>query len=126
MFWAFKIKLQIIHAATYIAPFVPASNSCFFIFLLLYIPICLYYFLIFCFYFHLHFHSLVATRHILQFTMFDLISLQPALNTPRQEILHSPLPKKKCHDSDSQTNALIFSRKNILVLTLLLIKLNSF
>ena len=78
IFWAFKSKLQIVHAATYIALFLPDSNNCFFICLVPYIHICLYYFLILCFYFHLLFHSLLATRHILQFTMFDSISLQPA------------------------------------------------
>ena len=45
-----------------------------------YIPICLYYFLFLCFYFHLLFHSFLATTNILQFTMFDSISLQPTLN----------------------------------------------
>ena len=45
-----------------------------------YIPICLYYFLFLCFYFHLLFHYLLATTNILQFTIFDSISLQPALN----------------------------------------------
>ena len=56
------------------------SNNCFFICLVPYILICLYYFLILFFYFHLHFPSLLATRHILQFTMFDSISFQPARN----------------------------------------------
>ena len=32
------------------------------------------------FYFHLLFLTLLATTHILQFTMFDSISLQPARN----------------------------------------------
>ena len=52
----------------------------FFICLVPYIHICLYYFLIFCSYFHLLFLALLATRHILEFTMFDSISLQPARN----------------------------------------------
>ena len=64
IFWAFKSKLQIIHAATYITLFLPDSNNCFFICLVLYIPFCLNYFLILRFYFHLLFHSLLATRHI--------------------------------------------------------------
>ena len=42
--------------------------------------ICLYYFLILYFYFHFFFPSLLATRHILQFTIFDSISLKPARN----------------------------------------------
>ena len=80
IFWTFKIKLQIIHAATYIALFLSDSNNCFFICLVSCIHICLYYFLILCFYFHRFFHSLLATRHILQFTMLDLISLRPVRN----------------------------------------------
>ena len=42
------------------------------------IYICFYYFLILRFYFHLLFLNLFATKHILQFTMFDIISLQTA------------------------------------------------
>ena len=80
MFWDFASKLQIIHAAAYIALFLPDYNNCFFVCLVPYSHICLYYFLIFCFYFHYLFLTLIATRHILQFTMFDLISLQPAHN----------------------------------------------
>ena len=34
----------------------------------------------FVFFFSPSFHPLLATRHILQFTMFDSISLQPARN----------------------------------------------
>ena len=33
---------------------------------------------------------LLTTRHILQFTMFDIISLQLARNIQRQKIFHSP------------------------------------
>ena len=80
IFWALKSKLEIIHAATSIVLFLPDSNHCFFICVVPYIPMCLYYFLILYFYFHLLFHSLLAKRHILQFTMFDSISLQPAHN----------------------------------------------
>ena len=43
-----------------------------------YIHIFLCYFLILCFYLHRLFLTLLATRHILQFTMFDSISLQLA------------------------------------------------
>ena len=39
-----------------------------------------YYFLILCFYFHLLFLNLLTTKHILQFTMFHIISLQTARN----------------------------------------------
>ena len=52
----------------------------FFICLVPYIHICLYYFLILCCYFHILFLNLLATRYILQFTMFDSISSQPAPN----------------------------------------------
>ena len=87
-------KLQIIHAANYITLFLPGSNNCFFICLVPYIHICLYYSLILCFYFHLLFHSLFATRHILQFTMFDSISFQPVSNITETKNIHSPLQKK--------------------------------
>ena len=82
IFWVFKSKLQINHAATYVALFLflflSDSNNCFFICLVAYIPFCLYYFAVL--YFHFLFHSLLAKRHILQFTMFDSISLQPFRN----------------------------------------------
>ena len=78
--WAFKSKLQIILAATYMALFLPDTNNCYFLYCIVPIPMCLYYFLILYFYFHLLFHSLLAKRHILQFTMFDSISLQSAHN----------------------------------------------
>ena len=74
-FCAFKSKLQIFDVATYITLFLHDCNNCFIICLVPYIPICRYYFLIFCFYFLLLFPSVLATRHILQFAMFDLISL---------------------------------------------------
>ena len=78
IFWAIKTKLQIIHGATYVSLFLSDSNNCFIICLVPYIPIFLYYSLISCFYFRLLFHSFLARRHILQFTMFDSNSLQPA------------------------------------------------
>ena len=37
IFWSFKSKLQIIHAATYVALFLPDSNNCFFICLVPYL-----------------------------------------------------------------------------------------
>ena len=80
LFRAFKSKLQVLHGATYIALFLLDSDNCFYICLVPYIPICLYYFLILCFYFHLLSSFLLATRHILEFTIFDSISLQPARN----------------------------------------------
>ena len=94
IFWTFKGKLQIVHAATYIALLLPDSNNYFFICLVPYIHICLYYFLILCFYFHLLFLTLLATRHILQFTMFCLIScnIRELKNIPR-----SPRQKKNWH-----------------------------
>ena len=52
----------------------------FFICIIPYIHICSYYFLILCFYFHLLFLNLPATKHILHFTMFHIISLQTARN----------------------------------------------
>ena len=74
IFWAFKRKLQIIYAATYIALFLSDSNNCFFICLVPHIPFYLCYSLILCFYFHVLFLSFLATSHILQFTVFNLIS----------------------------------------------------
>ena len=74
IFWTFKSKLQINHVATYIALLLLDSNYCFFICLVPYIHICLHYFLILCFYFHHLLHTLLASRHILQFTMPDSIS----------------------------------------------------
>ena len=87
-FWAFKSKLQIIHAATDITLFLPDSNNCFFICLVPCIHICLYYFLILCFYFHLIFHSLFETRHILQLTLFDSTSSQPYYGDKKYFIVH--------------------------------------
>ena len=42
--------------------------------------ICLCYVLVLCSYFHLLFLTLLATTHILQFAMFDSVSIQPARN----------------------------------------------
>ena len=52
----------------------------FFICLVPYIHIFLCYLLILCSYFYLLFLTLLATRHILQFKMFDSISLKPVRN----------------------------------------------
>ena len=75
----------------------------FFISLVPYIHICLYYFLILCSYFHPLFLTLLTTRHILQFTIFDSTSLQPARNIT-EIILHSPRRKKKCRVNYNQDN----------------------
>ena len=72
-----------------------------------YIHICLYYFLILCFYFHLLFHTLLATRHILQFTMLDSISLQPDYGD--KKYFHSPRRKETVAIIITKTNALMFS-----------------
>ena len=48
-------------------------------------------FSLFVFFFHLLFLTLLATSHILQFTMFDSISLEPARNiieTKKYFIVH--------------------------------------
>ena len=98
IFWAFKSKLQIIHAATYIELFPPDSNNCF-VCLVPYIHICLYYFLILCFYFHFLFLALLPMRHILQFKMFDSILLQPArsITEIKKYFIRCSRRKKKCH-----------------------------
>ena len=75
----------------------------FFISLVPYIHICLYYFLILCSYFHPLFLTLLATRHILQFTIFDSISLQPARNIT-EITLHSSQRKKKFRVNYNQSN----------------------
>ena len=75
----------------------------FFISLVPYIHIRLYYFLILCSYFHPLFLTLLATRHILQFTIFDSISLQPARSITEIK-LHSPRRKKKCRVNYNHNN----------------------
>ena len=87
------------------------SNN-FFICLVPYIHICLNYFLILCSYFHLLFLTPLAMRHILQFTMFDSISLQPACNIT--EIKKAPLvhdEKKKYrvnYNQNKHSNIIMF------------------
>ena len=76
--WTFKSKLQTIRPANSIHHFFLTLINIFFISLVPSIHICLYYFLILCSYFHSLFLTILSTRHILQFKMFDLISLQPA------------------------------------------------
>ena len=83
--------------------FSPDSNKCFFISLVPYIHIYLYYFLILCSYFHPLFLTLLATRHILQFTIFDSISLQPARNIT-EITLHSSQRKKMFRVNYNQNN----------------------
>ena len=54
------------------------------------------------------FFTLPTTKHILQFTMLDSISLQPARNiTEIKKILQSPRQKKRCHVI-TKPNALIY------------------
>ena len=108
--WWVKSKLQIIHVATDIALFLPYSNNCFFMYLVPYIPICL----ILCIQFHL-FLSLRSMRCILQFTMFDSISLQPAHNIMEIRNTHSPLPRKKVCINYKPPNALTFSWNKVWV-----------
>ena len=105
IFWAFKSKLQIIHVAIYVALFLPDSNNYLFICLVLYIPICLY---ILRFYFNLLFHSVLTNRLILQFTMFDSISLQPACNNLEIRNTSQPTTKKTYCVNHNQSNALTF------------------
>ena len=95
IFCAFKSKLQINHAAIYIALFLPDSNNCFFICLVPYIHICLYYFFILCSHFHL-FDTLLAARHsTICNVRFDFITsvskLEPNLdlNNPKQSLIPS-------------------------------------
>ena len=75
----------------------------FFICLVPYNHLCLYYFLILCSYFHLLFLILLATRHVLPFTIFDSISLQhSSYITEIRKTLHSPRRKKKCRINYNQ------------------------
>ena len=86
-FQTFKSKLQIIQAVTYI--------HCFFLTLINVFFIHFYYFLILCSYFHLLFLALLTTRHILQFTMFDTISLKPARNVTEIKNTSQSITKEK-------------------------------
>ena len=72
---------------------------------------CLYYFLILCFYFQLLFHSLLAMRQCLIRFHYNL----PVI-LRREEILCSPLRKRKCSFNYNQPNALIFSRYKVWVI----------
>ena len=64
------------------------------------------------------FSDFLTTRHILQFRMFDLISLQPThCIMERKKILHSSLRKKKWRINDNQnkySNIIIFGTKDVL------------
>ena len=103
IFWTFKSKLQIIHAATYIHCFFLTLINVFFICLAPYIHVCLYYFLILCSSFHFLFLTLLATRHILLFTISHSVSLQPAQNmTEIWKTLYSSRQKKKCRVNYNQ------------------------
>ena len=111
LFWAFKSKLQIIHAASYVVLFLPDSNNCFlYVQCQCHISLSGSTILSFCvFIFHLLFHSLLSTRHILQFTMFDSISLVPARNISEIRNTSQSTSKKNCRVNYNQPNALIFS-----------------
>ena len=75
----------------------------FFICLVPYNHLCLYYFLILCSYFHFLFLILLATRHVLPFTIFDSISLKPSSYiTETRKTLRSPRRKKKCRVNYNQ------------------------
>ena len=102
----------------YVALFLPDSNNHFFICLVPFIPICFYYFLILCFCFHLLFHSLLAKRQILQFTMINSTSLQPlqpARNISEIRNTSSHTTKKNYSLNHNQPNVLIFSWNKVWV-----------
>ena len=95
--------------ATYIHCFFLGLINAFFICLVPYIHICLHYFLMLCFFFIFFFSY--SFRHILQFTMFDSISLQPARDIT-EITLHSP--RRKCRVNCNQnkySNIIIFGTK---------------
>ena len=81
LFWIFKKEITDNSCGYFHWLFLPDSNKCFFICLATYIhPYLSLLFSHFVFLFSPSFFTLFATRHILLFTMFDLISLQPAYN----------------------------------------------
>ena len=78
----FSVRNQYIYIYINLHKFIYIINLYILYYIYIYI-ICLYYLsvsTILCFYFHLLFLTLLATRHILQFTIFDSISLQLARN----------------------------------------------
>ena len=76
-------------------------------------------FFLFCFYFHLLFLIFLATRHILQFTIFDSISLQPA------RIITEIRKYFIVHDKRKNV-ALIITKSNALILIIFGIKYDYF
>ena len=71
----------------------------------------LYYFLILCSYFHLLFLTLLVTRYILQFTMFDPISLQPArkyYGDKKNFIVHDKNKYHVNYNQSKSSNKIIF------------------
>ena len=100
--------MRLIHAANYVALFLPDSNNCFFICLVPYIPICLYYFLILCFYFHLFF-VLFAPRDTFYNLQCLIWSLQSARNISEIRNISQSNMKKNCRVNYNQPNALTFS-----------------
>ena len=93
--------------ATYIALFLPDTNNCFWY---VYYHIFVSTIFSFCVFIFTFFHTLLTTRHILQFTMFDSISFQLVSTITELKILHNPQQKKKrC------INALIHDQLNTLI-----------
>ena len=88
----------------------------FFICLVPYMYIFLYYFLILCSYFHLLFLTPLVTRHILLFSMFDSVSLQPARNIMEiRKTLYSSRWKKKCCVNYNQNKCSNMSFSSLLI-----------
>ena len=81
MFCVFKSKLEINHAAIYIALFLPDSNNCFFVCLVSYTHICFNYYV------------LTTTHSTIYNFWFDFITSvselesNPELNNPKQTII---------------------------------------
>ena len=127
IFWTFKSKLQVIRGATYIHCFFLTLINIFYIFNTIhsYLSLLFSHFVFLFSFVYLLFLTLLATRHILQFTIFDSISLQPARSITEIK-LHSPRRKKKCRVNYNQNNYsnLIFGLNYELFLPL--IKLLSF
>ena len=100
IFWTFKSKLQIIHRATYIHSFFLTLINVFYIFSTIHSYLSLL-FSHFVFLFSPSFPY--SPQDILQFTIFDSISLQPARNIT-EITLHSPQRKTKCRINYNQNN----------------------
>ena len=66
-----------------------------------------------CFYFHLLFPYLFATRHILHFTMFDSISLQPARNITEIRNTSQPTTKERKRFASIMRSSNIFVKESM-------------